>query len=78
MDFHVVAEAVVDGAWWVFDATRSAPRQTLVRIATGQDAADIAFMTVLSGRAVLSTVEIGAVAGADPPIDGHHRLVALG
>jgi transglutaminase-like putative cysteine protease len=77
MDFHVVAEAVVDGAWWVIDATRSAPRQTLVRIATGQDAADIAFMTVLSGRAVLSTMEIGAVAGADLPIDDHHQLIGL-
>jgi Transglutaminase-like superfamily len=59
MDFHVVAETALDGAWWTWDATRSAPRQCLVRIATGRDAADIAFATVLSGRAELSTVEVG-------------------
>jgi transglutaminase-like putative cysteine protease len=77
MDFHVVAEAALDGDWWVFDATRSAPRSTLVRIATGRDAADIAFMTVLSGRAELSTVEISAVSSADLPLDDHHQLIAL-
>jgi Transglutaminase-like superfamily len=78
MDFHVVAEAAADGAWWVWDATRLAPRQTLVRIATGQDAADIAFMAVLSGRTELSTMEIAAVAGADLPYDDHEQLIALG
>ena len=77
MDFHVVAEAAVDGAWWVWDATRLAPRQTLVRIATGRDAADIAFMAVLSGRTELSTMEIAAVAGADLPYDDHEQLIAL-
>ena len=43
MDFHAVAEAFVDGHWRVVDGTLLAPRQTLVRIATGRDAADIAF-----------------------------------
>ena len=50
MDFHAVAEAYVDGGWYVVDATTLAPRQTLVRIATGRDAADTAFLTVTSGR----------------------------
>jgi len=77
MDFHVVAEAAADGAWWIWDATRLAPRQTLVRIATGQDAADIAFMAVLSGRTELSTMEVSAVAGADLPYDDHEQLIAL-
>ena len=35
MDFHAVCEAWVDGAWHLVDATWLAPRQTLVRIATG-------------------------------------------
>ena len=39
MDFHAVAEAFVDGQWRVVDATCLAPRQTLVRISTGRDAA---------------------------------------
>ena len=44
MDFHAVAEAFVEGQWRVVDGTLLAPRQTLVRIATGRDAADIAFL----------------------------------
>ena len=44
MDFHAVAEAFVEGHWRVVDATLLAPRQTLVRIATGRDAADTAFL----------------------------------
>src|SRR5438132_11090041 len=44
MDFHAVAEAYVDGMWRVVDATCLAPRQTMVRIATGRDAADTAFL----------------------------------
>lgn len=45
MDFHAVAEAYVDGAWYVVDATGLAPRQSMTRIATGRDAADTAFLT---------------------------------
>jgi transglutaminase-like putative cysteine protease len=78
MDFHAVAETAIDGAWWSWDATRLAPRHTLVRIGTGRDAADIAFATVLSGRVELSTVEIWAIAGTDLPLDDHIGLVALG
>jgi transglutaminase-like putative cysteine protease len=77
MDFHVVVETALDGAWWSWDATRLAPRQTMVRIATGRDAADISFTTVLSGRTELSTVEIGSVANADLPLDDHDQLVPL-
>ena len=45
MDFHAVAEAYIDGRWQIVDATGLAPRQSLVRISTGRDAADIAFLT---------------------------------
>jgi transglutaminase-like putative cysteine protease len=77
MDFHAVVETAIDGAWWCWDATRLAPRETLVRIATGRDAADIAFATTLSGQVELSNVEVGAVAPGDLPHDDHERLVAL-
>lgn len=69
MDFHAVAEAWVDGAWRVVDATTLAPRSTLVRIATGRDAADTAFLNVLSGRADLVDVEVTATADALPDDD---------
>lgn len=76
MDFHAVAEAWVDGAWRVVDATTLAPRQTLVRIATGRDAADTAFLTVVSGRADLASVEVTAVADTLPD-DDVTRLVSI-
>ncbi len=50
MDFHAVAEAVVDGHWQVVDATLLAPRSCLVRIATGRDAADTAFLSITVAR----------------------------
>jgi len=78
MDFHLVAETAIDDRWYVWDATRSAPRSTLVRIGTGRDAADVALSTVLSGGADLSGLEITAVASDDLPLDDHEALVALG
>ncbi len=62
MDFHAVAEAYVDGTWYVIDATGMAPRQQMVRIATGRDAADTAFMSAYTGRSLLQRVTVTAVA----------------
>ncbi|MBP0617780.1 transglutaminase-like domain-containing protein [Jiella mangrovi] len=42
-DFHAVFEAYLDGRWWLFDATRQAALDGLVRIGAGRDAAEIAF-----------------------------------
>jgi transglutaminase-like putative cysteine protease len=69
MDFHAVAEAHVEGAWRVVDATTLAPRSSLVRIATGRDAADTAFLTVTSGRADLLALEVSAIADVLPNDD---------
>ncbi|HEY9308339.1 MAG TPA: transglutaminase family protein [Microbacterium sp.] len=69
MDFHAVAEAWVDGAWRAVDATTLAPRSTLVRIATGRDAADTAFLNVISGRARLVSTAVAAVADVLPNDD---------
>ena len=44
-DFHAVFEAYLDGRWWMFDATRQANLDGLVRIGVGRDAAEIAFST---------------------------------
>lgn len=78
MDFHAVAEAVVDGQWRVVDGTLLAPRQTLVRIATGRDAADTAFLDNHRGAITLSKMEVTAIVDGDLPIDSIDQLVSLG
>ena len=60
MDFHAVAEAYFDGAWYVIDATRLANRRSLVRIATGRDAADCAFLSYHGGHVGLSRMHVDA------------------
>ena len=45
-DFHGCFEAYLGGAWVIFDATRLAPLNGLVRIATGRDATDTAISTI--------------------------------
>ena len=45
-DFHAVFEAFVGGRWVMFDPTGMAPVESLIRIATGRDAKDVAFATI--------------------------------
>ena len=71
MDFHAVAEAHVEGDWHVVDATTLAPRGTLLRIATGRDASDTAFLSSYGGLVELHEIQVGAVADALPGDDLH-------
>ena len=77
MDFHAVTEVYEAGTWFVLDSTRLAPRSELVRIATGRDAADTAFATVLEGRAELLEAEVFASSEGDLAADDHVRPVSL-
>ncbi len=77
MDFHAVAEAYVDGVWQVVDATCLAPRSTMVRIATGRDAADAAFLTNNRGIITLTGMEVVAYTNERLPFDDMHGLVEL-
>lgn len=77
MDFHAVTEVLVAGVWLALDSTRLAPRAELVRIATGRDAADTAFATVLEGRAELLEVEVFASSDRDLAVDDHVSPVSL-
>jgi len=77
MDFHAVVEAHVDGAWHVFDPTGLAPRSSLLRVATGRDAADTAFADVLSGIATLTGIEVMAIVDGLLPSDDGRVLVRL-
>ena len=61
MEYHAVAEAFVDDAWWVVDATQLAPRQSLLRISTGRDAADTAFLTNFGAPTTLNNLQVTAV-----------------
>ncbi len=79
MDFHAVAEAYLDGSWYVIDATRLAPRSSLVRIATGRDAADCAFLSFHGGYVGLERMHVDArvIGAAAPAADDHRELVRL-
>lgn len=77
MDFHAVAEAFVDGHWRVVDATLLAPRQSLVRIATGRDAADTAWLDNHKGSINVNNMEVFATVDGDLPRDSIEQLVSL-
>ncbi|MEE6273555.1 transglutaminase family protein [Georgenia sp. MJ206] len=77
MDFHAVAEAWVDGAWHVVDATLLAPRSSLVRIATGRDAADTAFLSSYGAPIRMGRLLVTAVVDGDLPTDDLAELVRL-
>ncbi|MBU3846278.1 MAG: transglutaminase family protein [Candidatus Acinetobacter avistercoris] len=53
-DFHAIFEVYLDGGWVLFDPTRLASVDKLVRIATGIDAGDVAFATYYGEVALLN------------------------
>lgn len=83
MDFHAVAEAYLDGAWHVIDATRLSNRRGLVRIATGRDAADCAFLSYYGGNIALTRLRVDARSSGtdasfdDPAADDHAGFVTI-
>ncbi|MDT9592835.1 transglutaminase family protein [Nocardioides zeae] len=77
MDFHAVAEALVGDRWYVADATCLAPRSSLVRIATGRDAADAAFCDNHGGQIELLVSQVHAIVDGPLPGDDLDELVAI-
>jgi transglutaminase-like putative cysteine protease len=77
MDFHAVFETFEDGRWNTHDTTDLAPRQSLVRIATGRDAADAAFASVNKGIATLEYLEVTATVAGDLPTDDRSQPAEL-
>ncbi|MFB2921166.1 transglutaminase-like domain-containing protein [Aerosakkonema funiforme] len=45
-DFHACFEAYLGDRWYLFDATRLVPLNSIIRIGKGRDAADVAFATL--------------------------------
>jgi len=67
-DFHSYVEAWIGDRWWLFDPTGITPLTGLIRIATGRDAADVAFATMFgSVRGGMPKV---AFAATDDPSAG--------
>ncbi len=77
MDFHAIFETLEEGLWIAHDATDLAPRQSLVRIGTGRDAADTAFASITRGIATLEYIEVSATVGGCLPVDDPLRQVRL-
>jgi transglutaminase-like putative cysteine protease len=81
MDFHAVVEALVDVGdqkrWVVVDSTRLAPRRSMVRIATGRDATDTAFLTNTLSDIRLLRLEVDAMSNEEFD-DDPDELVELG
>lgn len=53
-DFHAVVEVWLDDGWHLVDATSLAPIDSMVKIAVGRDATDIAFMTIFGSAQMLA------------------------
>jgi len=57
-DFHACFEAFLGGQWILFDATKLAPLNGMVKIATGRDAADTAIATIF-GNVICTFISAG-------------------
>jgi transglutaminase-like putative cysteine protease len=66
-DFHACFEACIGNRWFVFDPTRLASLNGLVRIATGRDAADASVATIF-GRMDLTGMTVSCVSADFVPL----------
>jgi transglutaminase-like putative cysteine protease len=78
-DFHAYVEVFLSGRWYIFDPSGTSIPMGFVRLATGRDAADVAFATMFGNvSAYAPVVHIEAV--RDPAADAvmpHHCSSAL-
>ncbi len=73
-DFHACFEAFIGGRWVIFDATRLAAPNGLVRIGSGRDAADVSVCTVFGpARSTLSEVSCLSADGNFQPLSVSER-----
>lgn len=77
MDFHAVAEAYINGAWYVIDPTGLAPRESMLRITAGRDSSDTAFLSTVGGSLSLRELRVTAVVDGELPREDPAKLVAI-
>ena len=77
MDFHAVAEAHINGAWYVIDPTGLAPRGSMLRITAGRDSSDTAFLSTVGGSLSLTQLTVTAIVDGDLPDEDPAKLVTL-
>lgn len=77
MDFHAVAEAYINGAWHVIDATGLAPRESMLRISAGRDSSDTAFLSTVGGSLSLQELRVTAIVSGELPEEDPAKLVTL-
>lgn len=66
-DFHACFEACIGNRWFIFDPTRLASLNGLVRIATGLDAANASVATIF-GRMALTGMSVSCESDAFTPL----------
>lgn len=65
-DFHAVFEAYLGGRWYLFDATRQAALDGIVRIGIGRDAGEVSFATIMGAvRPTAMRVHIEPAGGGE-------------
>lgn len=66
-DFHACFEACIGNRWFIFDPTRLASLNGLIRIATGRDAADASVATIF-GRMQMTGIAVSCVSNDFTPL----------
>ena len=66
-DFHACFEACIGNRWFIFDPTRLAALNGLLRIATGRDAADASVATIF-GRMRMTGMAVSCVSNDFTPL----------
>ena len=74
---RLAAQTSLEGRWQVVDATRMAPRASLVRIANGRDASDTAFLTLQSGQVTFGSVSVTCFRREGLPVEDPQAAVHL-
>ena len=67
-DFHATFEAFLGGRWYLFDATRKAALDGLIRIGVGRDAAEVSFSSFF-GKAESNEMEV-SISSTDRGTEG--------